>query len=188
MPKEVDYVPPGSSQLNEPLSGPCRALKGYRIACLVEDDSAPLAESAGADVLRVYDESPTETEFASWWEGQIARAKQDKMALVVMETTSRKATTWMKAISSLECRCTNQKNLAKAITAKEGDERLLLDVNKVVIEKVVGWEEEREEMVVEWSEGVEEVSDEAEKVEEKDDDATDDGECYVVFSRFQLLL
>ena len=34
----------------------------------------------------------------------------------------------------------------------KSDERLLLDVNKVVIEKVVGWEEEREEMVAEWGE------------------------------------
>jgi hypothetical protein len=97
MPKEADYTPPGTSQLNDPLSSPCRALRGYKIAVMLEDDSAPLAESAGARVLSIYEQGPEDNDaFETWWEDQCRRAADDKLALVVMETTSKKATGWMK--------------------------------------------------------------------------------------------
>ncbi|KAL7489329.1 hypothetical protein ACHAW6_014937 [Cyclotella cf. meneghiniana] len=175
MPNEEDYAPPGNSQLSDKLDRPCMALRGYRIAVLVEDDSAPLALSAGADVVLVYENAPTEErEFESWWEEQCLRAANEKKALVVMETSSRKASLWMKWLTGLRGRFTNQKNLAKAITTKE-DNVLLVDVKKEPIEKLVGWDEEKEDMVVEWGEGLdEELEDEGfDAVAQDDDDATE---------------
>ncbi|KAL3797401.1 hypothetical protein HJC23_010527 [Cyclotella cryptica] len=188
LPNEEDYIPPGNTQLSEKLVGPCVALRGYRVAVLIEDDGAPLALSAGAEVVWVYEDGPSEEgEFRSWWEGQCGNAVKEKRALVVMETSSRKSTLWMEWLMGLRCRFTNQKNLAKAITAKE-ENVLLMDVNKEPIEKVVGWDEVKEDMVVEWGEGVEEeLEDEGFDAVAQDKDNDDDDDDVTENGKFVLL-
>lgn len=174
MPLESDYVPPGSSQLTVPLEKPCKSLKGYRIGVLLEDDSAPLAESAGADVLLIYKEAPdNEKEFTSWWRGQCQKAQEEKLALAVMETSSKKATALMKRLTGLDCRFTNQKNLAKTITAKQEDSMLLMDSDQVAIEKLSGWDEVKEDVVVEFDNDA--VEEEGKKPAQEEDDVTADG-------------
>lgn len=173
MPKVEDYVPPGTSQLNIPLEKPCSALKAYRIGVLLDDDSGPLAESAGADVLLIHRDGPDDDSFSSWWEGQILKAKGDKFALAVVESTSKKAAAWMKRLSDLEVRFTNQKNLAKAITAKEEDGMLLMDLNMDPIEKLEGWNKKvTEDMMIEFGADVAEEEKETKLVAQPDDDAT----------------
>ena len=174
MPQEEDYIPPGSSQLGKPLDSPSKALKGYRIAVLLEDDSAPLSESAGAEVLHVYKDGPKDAkEFGTWWKEQIQKAAEEKLALTVMETSSKKAATWSKMLSGLDCRFTNQKNLAKAITAKEEEGMMLMDINKEPIEKLKGWDDVKEDEVVEFGNHNDELDHEQPIVQ--DDDATDNG-------------
>ena len=171
MPREEEYVPPGNGPLNVPLESPCRVLRGYRIAVLVEDDGGPLAESGGAELLEVYN-LVEGGDLKDWWEEQAKRAQRDKMTLVVMETASKKATGWMKCLKALGCRFTNQKNLAKAITAKDDDVALLMDVNKEIIERVKGWDEEVEETVeFDNNHSIEEIIEEK-PPEEYDSDAT----------------
>lgn len=184
MPHECDYLPPGSSQLNIPLAKPCRALKGYRIGVLLEDDSAPLAESAGADVLLIHEEAPDDDEnFASWWRGQCQKAQEEKLAMAVMETSSKKATVLMKNLSALRCRFTNQKNLAKAITAKEEEGMLLMDSDKVPIKKIPGWDEVKEDVVVEFDNDA--VEEEEAKPAQEENDAIPIGKCLSWFWSIQ---
>jgi hypothetical protein len=145
---------------------------------MLEDDSAPLAESAGARVLSIYEQGPEDNDaFETWWENQCQRAAEDKLALVVMETTSKKATGWMKKLSR-KCRFTNQKNLAKAITAKDG--ALLMDVDGEPVERLMGWDAGNEESVVEFDVGVQELEEKAASLD--DDDATADGKRSGLFS------
>lgn len=150
LPKEENFPPAGASQLDdlevEDSTLHSMALKGYRIGVLVDDDSRPLSESAGADILEIYKDAPTDagTKFESWWMDQVGRAKNDKMALVVIESSSKKCEAWMKGLHNVRDESTvkfsNQKNLAKAITSNKGRGELLLDKNKVTIEKIVGWD------------------------------------------------
>ena len=185
MPRVEDYIPPGNGPLNAPLESPCIVLKGYRIAVLVEDDGGPLAESGGAEVLEVYN-LLKEDKLDGWWEEQVKKAQDDKMTLVVMETSSKKATGWMKYLKASGCRFTNQKNLAKAITAKDDEGAVLMDVNKEIIERVKGWDEEAEETVEFDHHGMEEME-EDKPTEDYDSDATGIGKglfklLYCVFS------
>ena len=174
MPREEDYVPTGSSQLGRPLDSPCKALKGYRIAVLLEDDSAPLSESAGAEVLHIYKDGPKDqNEFETWWKEQVQKAADEKLALTVMETSSKKAASWLKLLSELDCRFTNQKNLAKAITAKEDEGMLLMDIKKEPIKKLKGWDDVKDDEVVEFDNNNDDLEHEQPLVQ--DDDATDDG-------------
>ncbi|KAL9179466.1 hypothetical protein ACHAXT_008756 [Thalassiosira profunda] len=151
LPKEEDYTPKGSWDKNlQWTEEPSKALKGYRIAVMVDDDNGPLAESAGADVLRLHEEAPTtHAEFNTWWAAQTAKAIEDKRALAVVSSTSKKCKQfhdWLKHDDTI--RFTNAKNLAKAITNNDGEGELLSDTKKGLIEKLAGWdaaEKEEEE-------------------------------------------
>ena len=119
---------------------PSTALRGYLIAVMVDDDNAPLARSAGAEVLPLHEEAPTSSSqaaFESWWEARVRRARTDGLAVAVVASSSKKCKhlhDWLKRDGAV--RFTNAKNIAKAITNNNGEGDLLLDVDKGVIEKV----------------------------------------------------
>jgi len=119
---------------------PSTALRGYLIAVMVDDDNAPLARSAGAEVLPLHEEAPTSSSqaaFESWWEARVRRARTDGLAVAVVASSSKKCKhlhDWLKRDGTV--RFTNAKNIAKAITNNNGEGDLLLDVDKGVIEKV----------------------------------------------------
>ena len=118
---------------------PSTALRGYLIAVMVDDDNAPLARSAGADVLPLHEEAPTSPSHAAfelWWKARVRRALADGLAVAVVASSSKKCKhlhDWLKRDGTV--RFTNAKNIAKAIT-NNGEGDLLLDVDKGVIEKV----------------------------------------------------
>ena len=96
---------------------PCTALKGYRIAVMIDDDNGPLSESAGADILHIHEEAPTSSQdaFETWWGTQMQKALEEKLALVVVASSSKKCkkfSDWLKHDDNV--RYTNPKNLAKA--------------------------------------------------------------------------
>ncbi|KAL7554365.1 hypothetical protein ACHAWF_017812 [Thalassiosira exigua] len=143
LPREEEYCPPGN--WDEKLlwtSEPSSALRGYRIAVLVDGDDGPLAASAGADVVDLRSEAPTEpAEVASHWEEQVRRARADKVALAVATSGSRKCKRLLDALKAIDgVRFTNLKSVAKAITGNDGRGEALLDANKVPIERVEGWD------------------------------------------------
>jgi len=122
---------------------PCDALKGYRIAVLLDDDNGPLALSAGGEVLHIYEDAPTSSkdDFDTWWATQTQKALDDKRVLVVVATTSKKCkqfTDWLKHKDGVIF--TNPKNLAQAITNKNGEGQLLCDTKKEEIQKIEGWD------------------------------------------------
>ena len=129
---------------------PCTALKGYRIAVMIDDDNGPLSESAGADILQIHEEAPTSSQdaFETWWGTQMQKALEEKLALVVVASSSKKSkkiSDWLKHDDNV--RYTNPKNLAKAITNNEGEGEELLDMKKVPIAKIEGWDAVLEEVV-----------------------------------------
>lgn len=110
---------------------------------MINDDNAPLAASAGASILFLHDAAPTSThsDFEAWWANQCIKANAEKLAMVVVSSTSKKCkklNDWLKHDENV--RFTNSKNIAKAITNNEGMGELLLDTKKVVIEKIHGWD------------------------------------------------
>ena len=98
LPDPDDHVPPGKDWDRdlESNGGPCRALEGYRMACMVDDDSAALSSSAGAEVLRLHDEDvlPASVrddaeEVAIWYDRQMTKAEGERRALVLIESSSK---------------------------------------------------------------------------------------------------
>mmetsp|Transcript_29066 Transcript_29066/g.61192 ORF Transcript_29066/g.61192 Transcript_29066/m.61192 type:complete len:501 (-) Transcript_29066:105-1607(-) len=149
LPDESDFNPPGETQLDQlsTSDGPCTALTGYQIAVLVEnDDSGPLALSAGADMLDVAKEAPeNEDDFGVWWEERRKLAIGKKLVLVAVRNSSRKCahlTHWLEKLQKDDggehdvVRFTNPKYLAKAITANGGKGEVLKDLNGKFIEKL----------------------------------------------------
>lgn len=122
---------------------PCNNLKGYRVAVMVDDDNAPLVQSAGADVLPLHKEAPTSSqdEFQTWWGNQVQKAIDDKLALVVVSSSSKKCKKihdWLKHHDDV--RYIAAKNIAKAITGNNGEGDLLKDTKSTPIEKPEGWD------------------------------------------------
>ena len=119
---------------------PSTALRGYLVAVMVDDDNAPLARSAGAEVLLLHEEAPTspsQAAFESWWGTRVRRARADGLAVAVVASSSKRCKhlhDWLRRDGTV--RFTNAKNIAKAITNNNGEGDLLLDVDKKVIEKV----------------------------------------------------
>ena len=151
-PLDHSYSPKGSSQLDAlNYSGDCStALKGYCIAVFMEDDNGPLAQSAGAKILRVYDDAPnsSQSQFDTWWNTQQQIAIDGKMVLVVVDSKSSKCkpfNTWLHKRNDV--RFTSAKHLAQAITGNNGEGDLLLDAKKEVIEKMEGWNDDTVEEV-----------------------------------------
>jgi len=110
---------------------------------LLDDDNGPLALSAGGEVLHIYEDAPTSSkdDFDTWWATQTQKALDDKRALVVVATTSKKCkqfTDWLKHKDGVIF--TNPKNLAQAITNKNGEGQLLCDTKKEEIQKIEGWD------------------------------------------------
>ena len=144
LPKEEEYTPPGNWDAKLVWTDePSNALKGYRIGVMVDDDNAPLTRSAGGDVLSIHEEAPSASraDFEAWWGTQMHKALDEKVALVVVPSTSKKCKNyndWLKHIDGV--RFTNSKNIAKAITNKEGAGDLILDTKKAAIEKIEGWD------------------------------------------------
>lgn len=119
---------------------PSCALRGYLVAVMVDDDNAPLAQSAGAELLAIHEEAPSSSkaEFDSWWKSRTGRAIADGLAVVVIDSSSKRCKhfrDWLKQDGNV--RYTNAKNIAKAITNNNGEGELLMDVDKEVIDKVV---------------------------------------------------
>ena len=115
---------------------------------MLDDDNGPLALSAGGEVLHVYEDAPTSSkdEFDTWWATQTQKALDDKRALVVVTTTSKKCkqfTDWLKHKDGVTF--TSPKNLAQAITNKNGEGQLLCDTKKDEIQKIEGWDVVAEE-------------------------------------------
>mmetsp|Transcript_56046 Transcript_56046/g.119185 ORF Transcript_56046/g.119185 Transcript_56046/m.119185 type:complete len:863 (-) Transcript_56046:16-2604(-) len=150
LPKEENYCSPGTWDKNlKYTSEPSAALRGYRVAVMVDDDSAPLAQSAGADILHVHEDAPSSSrvEFDAWWRTQARRARDDKLALVVVGSSSKKCkqfSDWLKQHADGVVRFTNAKNIAKAITNNNGEGELLMDTRKEVVEKIEGWDDTTE--------------------------------------------
>jgi hypothetical protein len=118
---------------------PSTALRGYLIAVMVDDDNAPLAQSAGAEVLPIHEEAPSSSraEFESWWQTRTRKALADGLAVAVVASSSKRCkhfADWLRQDEGV--RFTNAKNIAKAITNNNGEGDSLLDVDKAVIEKV----------------------------------------------------
>jgi len=149
LPKEDNYCPGGTWDKNLKYTAePSTALKGYRIAVMVDDDNAPLAQSAGADILPIHEDAPSysHAEFEVWWGTQMRRALDDKLALAVVSSSSKRCkhfSDWLKHYDGGVVRFTNAKNIAKAITNNNGQGELLMDARKVAIEKIVGWDDEK---------------------------------------------
>ena len=93
---------------------------------MVDDDNAPLAQSAGADILLIHESAPNlHGEFETWWGAQKHKALDDKLALVVVSSSSKKCkqfSDWLKHDDSV--RLTNAKNIAKAIVGNNGEGEL----------------------------------------------------------------
>eukprot|EP00984_Skeletonema_dohrnii_P017817 scaffold8186_cov132-Skeletonema_dohrnii-CCMP3373.AAC.4 len=144
LPREEDYPPKGTSQLDSlSYSGDhSRALQGYCIAVMMEDDNGPLAQSAGAKILKVYDApDSSQADFNNWWNTQQQAAIDDKMVLVLVDSKSSKCkpyNTWLHKRNDV--RLTSAKHLAQAITGNNGEGDLLLDAKKEAIEKMEGWD------------------------------------------------
>ncbi|KAK1743935.1 nibrin-related protein [Skeletonema marinoi] len=144
LPREEDYPPKGTSQLDSlSYSGDhSRALQGYCIAVMMEDDNGPLAQSAGAKILKVYDApDSSQADFDNWWNTQQQNAIDAKMVLVLVDSKSSKCkpyNTWLHKRNDV--RLTSAKHLAQAITGNNGEGDLLLDAKKVAIEKMEGWD------------------------------------------------
>ncbi|KAL7466449.1 hypothetical protein ACHAXS_006748 [Conticribra weissflogii] len=148
LPDESDFNPPGETQLDQlpTVNGPCIALTGYQIAVLVEnDDSGPLALSAGAEMLDVAREAPeNEEEFGIWWKERKKLASGKMLVLVAVHNSSRKCAhlrQWLEKLQKVGSgehlvRFTNPKYLAKAITVNGGKGEMLKDVNGKFIEKL----------------------------------------------------
>jgi hypothetical protein len=116
---------------------------------MMEDDNGPLAQSAGAKILRVYDDAPnsSQSQFDTWWNTQQQIAIDGKMVLVVVDSKSSKCrpfNTWLQKRNDV--RFTSAKHLAQAITGNNGEGDLLLDAKKEVIEKMEGWDDTVEEV------------------------------------------
>jgi len=144
LPKEEDYPPKGTGQLDSlSYSGDSsKALKGYCVAVMVEDDNGPLAQSAGAQILKVYDApNSSQSDFDKWWNTQQQTAIDAKMVLVLVDSKSSKCkpySTWLH--KRTDVRLTSAKHLAQAITGNNGEGDLLLDASKDTIEKMEGWD------------------------------------------------
>lgn len=118
---------------------PSIALRGYRIAVMVNDDTAPLAQSAGADILLIHEDAPSssQTEFESWWKEQLNKANADNLVLVVVNSSSKACkqfSNWLKHCEHV--RYTHAKNIAKAITNNNGEGELLKDTHMDAIQKI----------------------------------------------------
>lgn len=116
----------------------------------MEDDNGPLAQSAGAKILRVYHDAPnsSQSQFDTWWNTQQQIAIDGKMVLVVVDSKSSKCkpfNTWLHKRNDV--RFTSAKHLAQAITGNNGEGDLLLDAKKEVIEKMEGWNDDTVEEV-----------------------------------------
>ena len=139
----ITYSPKGTSQLDSlTYSGDhSTALRGYCIAVMMEDDNGPLAQSAGAKILKVYDApNSSQSDFDSWWSTQQQIVIDAKMVLVLVDSKSSKCkpyNTWLHKRSDV--RLTSAKHLAQAITGNNGEGSLLLDSRKEAIEKMEGW-------------------------------------------------
>ena len=111
---------------------------------MMEDDNGPLAQSAGAKTLKVYDApDSSQADFDNWWNTQQQNAIDAKMVLVLVESKSSKCkpfNTWLHKRN--EVRLTSAKHLAQAITGNNGEGDLLLDGKKEAIEKMEGWDAE----------------------------------------------
>ncbi len=109
---------------------------------MMEDDNGPLAESAGAKILKVYNApDSSQAEFDKWWNTQQQIAIDAKMVLVLVDSKSSKCrpyNTWLHKRNDV--RLTSAKHLAQAITGNNGEGDLLLDAKKEVIEKMEGWD------------------------------------------------
>ncbi|KAL3763233.1 hypothetical protein ACHAW5_005500 [Stephanodiscus triporus] len=140
LPREEDYRPKGTWDANLKYTPePSTALRGYLIAVMVDDDNAPLAQSAGAEVLPIHEEAPSSSraEFESWWQTRTQKALANGLAVAVVASSSKRCkhfADWLRQDEGV--RFTNAKNIAKAITNNNGEGDLLLDVDKAVIEKV----------------------------------------------------
>lgn len=116
------------------------ALRGYRFAVMVNDDTAPLAQSAGADILHIHEDAPSssQAEFESWWAKQLKKASADKQVVVVVNSSSKACkqfSNWLKQCEHV--RYTHAKNIAKAITNNNGLGELLKDTNMEPIQTFV---------------------------------------------------
>lgn len=117
---------------------PSITLRGYRIAVMVNDDTAPLAQSAGADILLIHEDAPSssQTEFESWWKEQLNKANTNNLVLVVVNSSSKACkqfSNWLKHCEHV--RYTHAKNIAKAITNNNGEGELLKDTHMDAIQK-----------------------------------------------------
>ena len=139
------HRPKGTSQLDAlHYSGDqSKALQGYCVAVMMEDDNGPLAQSAGAKILKVYNApDSSQAEFDKWWNTQQQIAIDAKMVLVLVDSKSSKCkpyNTWLHKRNN-DVRLTSAKHLAQAITGNDGEGDLLLDAKKEVIEKMEGWD------------------------------------------------
>ncbi|KAL7491949.1 hypothetical protein ACHAWT_004673 [Skeletonema menzelii] len=144
LPREEDYPPKGTSQLDSlSYSGDhSKALQGYCVAVMMEDDNGPLAQSAGAKFLKVYNAPDTsQADFDNWWNTQQQMAIEGKMVLVLVDSKSSKCkpySTWLHKRNDV--RLTSAKHLAQAITGNNGEGDLLFDSKKEAIEKMEGWD------------------------------------------------
>ncbi len=175
------YSPKGTGQLDSlSYSGDSsKALKGYCIAVMMEDDNGPLAQSAGAQILKVYDApDSSQADFDKWWNTQQQTAIDAKMVLVLVDSKSSKCkpfSTWLH--KRTDVRLTSAKHLAQAITGNNGEGDLLLDAKKEAIEKMEGWDAVKEnEPAKEAAKSVEdvetsEVANDAKVVQEEEQSA-----------------
>ena len=105
---------------------------------MVNDDTAPLAQSAGAAILHIHENAPSsQAEFESWWNLQLNKANTDKHVLVVVNSSSKtckQLSNWLKQCEHV--RYTHAKNIAKAITNNNGEGELLKDTHMETIQKI----------------------------------------------------
>ncbi len=116
---------------------PSIALRGYRIAVMVNDDTAPLAQSAGAEILFIHEDAPSTAEFESWWNEQLNKATAEKLVLVVVNSSSKACkqfSNWLKQCKHV--RYSHAKNIARAITNNNGEGELLKDTHMDSIQKI----------------------------------------------------
>ena len=108
----------------------------------MEDDNGPLAQSAGAKILKVYNAPDTsQADFDNWWNTQQEMAIDGKMVLVLVDSKSSKCrpyNTWLHKRNDV--RLTSAKHLAQAITGNNGEGDLLFDSKKEAIQKMEGWD------------------------------------------------
>ena len=141
----INYAPPLSSPGPWDTSKltstpePSVALRGYRIAVMVNDDTAPLAQSAGAEILLIHEDAPStsQADFESWWNEQLNKATYEKLVLVVVNSSSRTCkqfSNWLKQCEQV--RYSHAKNIARAITNNNGEGELLKDTHMDSIQKI----------------------------------------------------